>query len=221
MTRVAVFGGSFDPPTVAHQIAGVLVSHLVDRVFFVPAGHSPLKSGHHATADDRVAMTRLAVLDHHQSWVVWDHEAHRPGPSFMIDTLTEFREGLDCEPVLVIGSDCWREIHRWHRSRELLSAFEVIVISRPSYDARNRELRDWPKRGVTFLSGAGSDLSSSVVRRRLALGLSCRHMVPDAVCDYINLRGLYRPTSPTGDAHEGPVGGESSPPPLCTPEPSS
>ena len=205
--RVALFGGSFDPPTIGHQIVGTLVSHLVDRVVFVPAGQSPLKAEHHASFEDRSAMTRLVTLGHDYAWDCWAPTVLAERPSYTIDVLSHFRDEVGCEPVLVIGSDCWREIHRWHRCDAILSQFEVVVISRPGFDARNRELRGRPKRGVTFLSGVGSDISSSAVRRRLAAGLSCRHMVPDAVCDYVILRGLYRPTSPTGDALEGSVGG--------------
>lgn len=59
--RVAIVGGSFDPPTQSHLVMGEIVSHLVDRVIYVPTGHSPLKDGHHASAADRLEMTRLAI----------------------------------------------------------------------------------------------------------------------------------------------------------------
>ena len=93
----------------------------------------------------------------------------------------------------------------------MLEEFELIVVSRPGYDARNRSLSEVKKRGVKFVAGCGSGLSSTIVRRRLAAGLTCRYLVPDAVLHYIGRRRLYSPVA-VGDESAGPVGGESSPP---------
>ena len=202
--RIAIVGGSFDPPTMSHLVMGEVVSHLVDRVVYVPAGHSPLKTVHFASPADRLAMIRLAVRGN-RKFVVSESEVFGPEPSYMIETLRRFRTET-VEPVLVIGSDCYRQFHRWHCFAELLGEFEILVVSRPGYDARNRKLADLPKRGVEFLSGCGTGLSSTAVRARLAAGLGCRHMLPDRVLAHIRSRRLYA----LGDDSSGDVGGDPS-----------
>jgi nicotinate-nucleotide adenylyltransferase len=66
VTRVGVFGGTFDPVHVGHlAIANAALDELgLDRVHFVPAHRSPLKQvGPVASAEDRLAMLTAAVAD--------------------------------------------------------------------------------------------------------------------------------------------------------------
>ena len=197
-------GGSFDPPTVVHLMIGEVVSHLVGQVIYVPAWHSPLKGEHLVPAEDRLEMVRLATMGN-AKFRVSPVEIDRRGESHAIDTLKYFAS-LGEEPVFVMGSDAYRQLHQWYEFEEILAGFEVVVVSRPGCDPRNRGLRGLPKRGVTFLAGAGSGLSSTVVRDRLERGLSCRYMVPDRVLEFIAARGLYA----HGDGSKGHVGGACS-----------
>ena len=64
--RVAIFGGSFDPPHVAHLAVAAAATEAgqVDRLLWVPAATSPFKVGAPAaTPAQRLEMVRLAVKD--------------------------------------------------------------------------------------------------------------------------------------------------------------
>jgi nicotinate-nucleotide adenylyltransferase len=62
--RRVLLGGTFDPPHVAHLVAGEVAYRQLgaDRVTFVPAGAPWQKAGRQVSdGQDRLEMTRLAV----------------------------------------------------------------------------------------------------------------------------------------------------------------
>ena len=64
LKRIAVLGGSFDPPTISHlQLASEVINLLgFDEVLMVPCGARPDKRNH-STPQQRLEMTRAAVRD--------------------------------------------------------------------------------------------------------------------------------------------------------------
>src|SRR5258706_10381140 len=62
MTRIAIFGGSFNPPHVAHQLVAlyVLETQPIDELWIVPTYAHPFGKDL-APYDDRIAMCELAV----------------------------------------------------------------------------------------------------------------------------------------------------------------
>ena len=65
MTRTLLYGGSFDPPHIAHiQVPHAAMECLgFDRVLYVPAFQSPLKETTPTSANHRIAMLELALAD--------------------------------------------------------------------------------------------------------------------------------------------------------------
>ena len=87
MTRIGIFGGTFDPIHVGHlAIANAVLDELaLDLVYFVPARRSPLKQGGPiASAEDRIAMLAAAIADEPR-FGVSSVELDRKGPSFTVD----------------------------------------------------------------------------------------------------------------------------------------
>jgi nicotinate-nucleotide adenylyltransferase len=143
-TRVAFFGGSFDPPHIGHVAvarAAKQALHL-DRVLFAPVGLQPLKpTGPSASFEDRVAMTRLAIANQ-PGFEVSLADAPRSGsttPNFTVDTLTALRESLPQETTLflLLGADSFRTLHHWHRAAEVPFLANLIVASRPNENLSN------------------------------------------------------------------------------------
>ncbi|HVX88879.1 MAG TPA: adenylyltransferase/cytidyltransferase family protein, partial [Gemmatimonadales bacterium] len=86
---IGLFGGSFDPVHHGHLMVAQVAREALElaEVRFVPAGEQPFKVGTHgATAQDRVAMLRLAVAGA-PGFAVETCEVERPGPSYTVDTL--------------------------------------------------------------------------------------------------------------------------------------
>lgn len=138
-TRVAFFGGSFDPPHSGHLAvarAARAALHL-DCVLFAPVGAQPLKpQGSTASFDDRVAMTRLAIANE-PGFVVSlaDAPSHAPNhtPNYTFDTLLRLRATLPAHSTLfcLMGADSFLALRQWHRGAEIPFIAPLIVASRP------------------------------------------------------------------------------------------
>ncbi len=191
------FGGSFDPPHVGHLIVARAAAEAAGlrRVRLIVAGQSPFKAN--ATPGHlRLEMCRLAVADD-PGFVIDDRELGREGKSFTADTAEVLRDELGAPPAWLIGSDLLPTLPRWHRSAELLAdpptLIRLVVAHRAGHpmevDALPPEVRQLARQAVIVPQ---IDVSSTMVRDRVAAGRSIRHLVPEAVERLIASRGLYR-----------------------------
>jgi nicotinate-nucleotide adenylyltransferase len=184
VTRVGVFGGTFDPVHVGHlAIANAALEELgLDHVYFVPARRSPLKEGGPiAGAEDRVAMLTAAIAGEPR-FRVSPLELDRKGPSFTVDTLEALRgEG---ELFLILGSDAYADFERWREPARIRRLATIVLAARPG--APNAP------QGVRMLDSPLMDISSRELRARAARGRSLRYLVPEAALRYIEEHRLYR-----------------------------
>lgn len=198
MTRLGIFGGSFNPVHLAHLIiADRFVEQVgLERCYFVPAAHPPLKppgAYQLAPARDRLAMVEAAIGGHPR-FVLDTCEVERGGISYTIDTVAYFRQRFpEAELFLLIGADQVLEFHLWHRWRELLQLVRLCIAPRPSVPRGQfrRRLSQLQVATPILLEVPLLEISSSDIRQRLARGLSVRYLVPEAVWHYIHERGLY------------------------------
>jgi nicotinate-nucleotide adenylyltransferase len=144
-TRVAFFGGSFDPPHKGHLAVARAArdAFALDVVLFAPVGMQPLKpEGPAASFEDRVAMTRLAIAGEPGFQISLAdaprsaeerNSAPKTTPNFTIDTLERLRTSLvpDCALFCLMGADSFFALRRWHRAEELPFVAPLIVASRP------------------------------------------------------------------------------------------
>jgi len=188
VNRIGVFGGSFDPPHLAHLVIAeqARAQAGLDRVLWVPARRSPLKpSGSAADEEHRLAMVRLAV-EGHDGFAVWDGELRRPAPSWTVDTLDELtREYPGGELFLILGGDSLESLPRWRDPGRIRRLARLLVYPRHGSEPVERE-------GITGLDVPLLEMSSTDIRRRVEAGQSIRYLVPDSVRDYIDRHGLYR-----------------------------
>lgn len=136
-SRVAFFGGSFDPPHQGHLgVARAARAALdLDLVLFAPVGAQPLKR-HGATApfEDRVAMTRLAIRNE-PAFELSLADAPQPSgaPNYTFETLESLRLelGAGTELFCLMGADSFFGLRQWHRAAEIPFLAPLIVASRP------------------------------------------------------------------------------------------
>src|SRR4051794_25903985 len=128
--RVALFGGSFNPPHVGHVLAMayVLSTARVDRLLMVPCFEHPfdkrLESFEH-----RYRMAQLAAAPFGQHVEVSDVERRLGGESRTLRTVKALRaERPDAELVLAIGADLLKERERWYGYSELVTLVEFFVV---------------------------------------------------------------------------------------------
>jgi nicotinate-nucleotide adenylyltransferase len=180
--RVALFGGSFDPPHVGHVLAmaWVLSTARVDRVLMVPCFVHPFDK-RLGPFEHRLEMARLAAAPFGRHVEVSDVERRLGGESRTLLTVKALRaERPDDDLLLAIGADLLRERERWYGYPELASLVEFIVIGRLGHASE------------ADAAVAIPDVSSTEVRARLQRGESVEGLVPAAVADYVAQHSLYR-----------------------------
>lgn len=182
---LAVFGGSFDPPHLAHVLvaAYVLAAHDVDRLLVAPSYRHPLEKKLETPFADRLRMTELALRDLRRVEVS-SIESELGGGGRTLDLLEALSERFPGARLrLVVGTDILAERHRWHRWDRVEALAPPIVVGRQGHS---------PEAGLPALP----EISSTEVRSRLAGNQSVAGIVPRPVVDYIVERGLYRAERP-------------------------
>lgn len=184
-----IYGGSFNPVHEGHvRLAKALAdSKIVDEIRLLVSPQNPFKVDTRLLDDDRrLHLARLAVRDV-PGVEVCDREFSLPRPSYMYNTLTALsREHPDREFVLVIGADNWKRFPDWYRSKDILSAYRIIIYPRPGFS-----LQSVPQ-NVTIADTPLLDISSTEIRRRIATdpAYDGEGLCP-AVWEEIRREGLY------------------------------
>jgi nicotinate-nucleotide adenylyltransferase len=206
--RLLVFGGTFDPPHLAHVALPPLAARRLGcgRILYVPAAINPFKSQDVVTpAEHRLAMLRLA-LDRVPDAEICSHELDRPGPSYTVDTLETVCGQLEpgAELHLLIGSDQALVFEKWKSWRRILELSTPAVMVRPPLDEgayRRRLAETYPAdQAARWLGWTADvpylDICATELRQRLAEGRDVRGLLQPAVLAYIREHGLYGPAPP-------------------------
>lgn len=197
--KIAIYGGSFDPPHLGHiSIARQVTERFaVDSFIFMPAYHSPLKDGRPSATDaDRLAMLRIATEGEHK-FEVSDFELSRGGVSYTVDTLREWRKRYpEAELFFIVGMDSLLTLHRWKEPLEIVRMCRFITFRRPLYDMPKVDEIGLPRQVAenllsNVIDGELVDVSSSEIRNRLAAGKSISGLVSQSVDRYIHEHSLY------------------------------
>jgi nicotinate-nucleotide adenylyltransferase len=202
VARIGILGGTFNPPHIAHLVCAqeATVQLELDAVLLMPAAappHKPLEDD--PGPDVRLELCRLAAAADPRLEAS-DLEVERGGPSYTVDTLVQLHERHPGDQLTwIAGGDVAASLPTWREPERVLSLARFAVAGREG------AARDEIERVVASLAGGDSvafldmpriDVSSSLIRRRVAAGLPVRYLVPDAVAAYIGEHGLYRSAVP-------------------------
>lgn len=208
---VGVFGGTFDPIHYGHLRPALELLEFLNlaEIRFIPCRVPVHRDTPSITAEQRLELVRLATVGQ-AGFVVDDRELRRPGPSYMVDTLTSLREeiGTAVPLCLILGSDAFRELATWRRWRELTDLAHLVVMQRPGtalvlppeLDAfvtprlsdDPLALHERPAGSILLQPVTQLAISATQVRALLARGQSVRYLLPETVLDHIHDRALYR-----------------------------
>lgn len=180
---IAIFGGSFNPPHIAHVLAvTVVLSRFdIDRLLVVPTYQHPFAKSL-VPYDDRVEMCRLAM-----GWIprveVSRVEETLGGESRTLRTIEHLKKEHPNDPLrLVMGADILVESNKWYGFDRIVELAPPIVLGRV---------------GVVY-EGAPPPIlpaiSSTDVRKKIAEGRfeELAEYVPKDVLAYVKSHGLYR-----------------------------
>jgi nicotinate-nucleotide adenylyltransferase len=205
----------FDPVHNGHIDCAVLSAKLfgLEKVVFIPAGRPPHGKKTVASAEQRLGMLRIA-LENRPDFEISRVEIERETTAYTIDTVKELKQIYGDNLYFIIGMDAFAEIDTWKNAEELLQSVNFIVMPRSGMDKEEvvRKLQKAFKKQVSpgragdeletavfndspftvYLPDAPeTDISSSIIRRRIQHGESIENLVPPGVEEYIKRGGVY------------------------------
>jgi len=193
--RLALYGGAFDPVHCAHvRVAHYALQQVrLDRVVFIPAAQSPLKTHAPCSSDAaRLQMLGLAVRGE-AGFAVDTIDIQRGGVSYAIETVSHFRALYPNSDLFwIIGADQFEQLEHWHRINTLVEMLTFLVLARPGADLVGPV--SIPHLRYQVVAAPLMFESSSEIRERCRNGRSLRGWVPAAVEAFISEQGLYKDT---------------------------
>lgn len=180
--RIAIYGGSFDPPHLGHvlSVAWALSAAEVDAVRIIPTWKHAFDKEHGAAFDQRMSMCELA-FDLFRDVQVSDIERRLGGVSRTLHTLHALEsEHPDTVFRLLIGADVLPTTARWHQWDEVVKVAPPLVIGRQGFPVPEGCPISIP------------NINSTDIRFGLANAGNITGLVPTTVIDYIRSHGLYQ-----------------------------
>ena len=179
--RVAIYGGSFDPPHLGHvlSVAWALSAAEIDSVWVVPTWKHAFDKEHRASFEERMTLAKLAFAPFH-GVLVSDIERRLGGVSRTLLTLEALRaERPQAVFRLLIGADVLPTTSRWHRWEDVARLATPLVVGREGYP---------PPKGCPI---SIPNINSTEIRQRLSSAGDVLGLVPTKVIEHIRSQGLY------------------------------
>lgn len=193
LTRIGLFGGTFDPPHVGHLVTAVNVRHALelDLVILMVANDPWQKSGARdvTSAEDRFAMVEAAVRDV-EGLEAGRLEIDRGGPSYTADTLSALSaEHPGAQLFTIVGDDAASGFTSWERATDVARMSTLVVVDRPGVQVALPSEFSWIR-----VESPRLEVSSTDLRARFVDGRPLDYLVTEPVMHLIAERGLYGTT---------------------------
>ena len=185
--QVGLLGGNFNPVHTTHLLIADQVGRALglESVLLMPEFLPPhVDQKKTIAAKDRLAMLERAVADNPLLGIE-TCELQRQGKSYSYDTIKELKEkNPDVDYYFIIGGDMVAYLPKWYKIDELMQLVQFVGVRRPGYPVTSTYPLIW-------VDVPSMDLSSTMIRKKVAQGCSVRYYVPEAVREYIMEKGLY------------------------------
>ena len=217
--KVGILGGTFNPIHIGHLIVAqeVLENCNLEHILFIPLNIPPHKKVPAISPLIRYKMVQLAIEDN-PLFSVSDIEIKRGGVSYTIDTLSSLKEKFgSVQFYLIMGLDTFLLIHTWKNYQKLLTSIPIIITTRPGHSWQdllklhpsvksllNLKKFSFNKKeeiiikinqdfiNLIFLPITGIDISSSMIRWKIANNKLFKYYIPDKVYNYIVTNKIYK-----------------------------
>ncbi|MCZ9878369.1 nicotinate (nicotinamide) nucleotide adenylyltransferase [Brachyspira hyodysenteriae] len=191
--RIAILGGTFDPPHLGHLILAdtVITNCDYDKVIFIPAKIPPHKNiSGEASNEDRLNMLKLSI-ENDERFLLDEYELNNDGVSYTINTLNYLYKNYDIEGKigLIIGADLVKDFDKWREPEKISEISNITVVNRE--EDKNLYKENIDKYNIKVIMAPRIDISSSLIRNRIKEKKGFRYFVKEKVYDYILSKNLY------------------------------
>lgn len=192
--KIAILGGSFNPPHLGHLLIAQQVLDFLrfDEILLTPCYHHTFLKDL-APIADRVKMTKMIVADR----IKFSNEEIKNKFSgdtiYLMDILA--KKHPQHHFSFIIGSDNLTGFKRWGQWEKLITNYNFIIFPRPNFSGNLSQYQlhspNYKFHLLDDLLLVTSDISSTKIRERIKRGISIRHLVPEKVEEYIVRNNLY------------------------------
>jgi len=207
---IGILGGTFDPVHYGHLRTALDVQQQLSltEVRFIPCGEPPHRNKPVAEPLQRLAMIRTAITGQ-EKFTLDDREIRRAGPSYMVDTLKSLKRDFENESLcLLLGTDAFNGLDKWHRWEQIFELANIIVMQRPadneSFELNKNLLAQVKERfteidklhekkqgGICFVPVTQLDISATNIRQQWQDGKDIQFLLPDSVLTLIRQQNIY------------------------------
>lgn len=199
---VAVYGGSFNPPTIAHENISkdILSLEVVDKFIYLPVGDKyekpELIESFHRLNMLEIMVKRLKE-EKINSVEINDLEIKSRNLLYTIDSLREIKKiHNDKEIAFVMGTDNLIDFENWEKPIELLEEFYFIVIERKNQHVEDileqfDFLKNYKNKFIVLKETSYEAVSSTFIRENIKNIPVIKDYINVEVLEYINKNNLY------------------------------
>ena len=187
MKKIGFFGGSFNPPTIAHfEIVNSAIKEFnLDEIVIVPMGDKYQKEGL-IDFKHRYNMLKLLFKNTPKARVS-NLQENQTKISYAIDTFNIIDKKYENdERFFIMGFDNFSKINTWKDSEKLLNNRKYIVFAREEFNINNMDANQ-----VKVLN-VNKNISSSILRKKIETEEDIKNLTTSSVIKYIEQNGLYK-----------------------------
>lgn len=200
MSRIAIYGGSFNPIHVAHieLVKRFICEAELDFVYLIPTNITPLKDNSSVVkASHRLNMCRIAAFNC-ENILVSDIEIQRKGMSYTSDTIAYFKQENPTDDLyLIMGADMFLTLDMWHNAEYIFKNATILTVPRDDvtyemlYDRYCTYIDKYSCRAIISKTPI-MDISSTGIREKIKSGADVADCLDSGVLSYIIENNLYR-----------------------------
>jgi len=200
MNKIGIMGGTFNPIHFGHLFLAEKAFEQIglDQILFMPSKNPPHKAKPDSVTDQqRVDMITLAIQDN-PHFVLSPMELYRDGMTYTADTLDILKkENMDTQYYFIVGADSLFMMQSWMNPETIFELCTVVAASRDHVQTEKMKeqivlLENLYHANILLIEMPTIQISSAVIRERIATEKTVRYYIPESVHVYIKENQLYR-----------------------------
>ncbi|RDU58286.1 nicotinate (nicotinamide) nucleotide adenylyltransferase [Helicobacter sp. MIT 99-5507] len=162
--KIAIFGGSFDPPHKGHKaiVDELLKLDFLDLIIILPAFLNPFKNKPLFLPQKRLELLN-EIIKKDKRILISNFEIKQK-ITHSIDSIKYFKDFYKPDSIyFVIGADILQDLYKWHKIDEILNEVNLIIARRNDIDIESSEFY---KKDKTIILDTNYNISSTILREQ-------------------------------------------------------